>query len=102
MDRACTNVCASSTPIVAIHATSMSSEPARVRLRGSGRKSVTDGIVSWWGTRDGGRGTRDAVIRSRVMPLDKLNPALVKDVQALEKDGRAKAPERVITGYVPA
>ena len=36
-----------------------------------------------------------------VMPLDRLNPALVKDVQALEKEGRAKAPERVITGYVP-
>ena len=35
------------------------------------------------------------------MPLDKLNPALVRDVQGLEKDGRAKAPERVITGYVP-
>jgi glycine C-acetyltransferase len=36
------------------------------------------------------------------MPLDKLNPALVQDVQALEKEGRAKAAERVITGYVPA
>ena len=35
------------------------------------------------------------------MPLDKLNPALVNDVQALEQQGRAKAPERVISGYVP-
>jgi 7-keto-8-aminopelargonate synthetase-like enzyme len=35
------------------------------------------------------------------MPLDKLNPALVKDVHALEQEGRAKAPERVISGYVP-
>lgn len=35
------------------------------------------------------------------MPLDKLNSALVKDVQGLQKEGRAKAPERVITGYVP-
>ena len=36
------------------------------------------------------------------MPLDKLNPALVNDVKALEQEGRAKAPERVITGYLPA
>ncbi|MGE5244832.1 MAG: aminotransferase class I/II-fold pyridoxal phosphate-dependent enzyme [Betaproteobacteria bacterium] len=35
------------------------------------------------------------------MPLDKLNPALARDVHALEQEGRAKAPERVITGYVP-
>ena len=34
------------------------------------------------------------------MPLDKLNPALARDVQALEQEGRAKAPERVITGYI--
>jgi glycine C-acetyltransferase len=34
------------------------------------------------------------------MSLDKLNPTLVKEVQALEAEGRAKAPERVITGYV--
>jgi glycine C-acetyltransferase len=34
------------------------------------------------------------------MPLDKLNPALVNDVQALQEQGRAKAPERIITGYV--
>jgi glycine C-acetyltransferase len=33
------------------------------------------------------------------MPLDKLNPALVDEVQALEQQGRAKSPERVITGY---
>ena len=36
------------------------------------------------------------------MSLDKLNPTLRQDVQALEREGRAKAPERVITGYVPA
>jgi glycine C-acetyltransferase len=35
------------------------------------------------------------------MPLAKLNDALIKDVQALETEGRAKAPERIITGYVP-
>ena len=35
------------------------------------------------------------------MPLDKLNPSLVADVQAFMQEGRAKAPERVITGYVP-
>ncbi|MGH9410801.1 MAG: aminotransferase class I/II-fold pyridoxal phosphate-dependent enzyme [Vicinamibacterales bacterium] len=33
------------------------------------------------------------------MPLDKLNPALVTEVQTLQKEGRAKAPERIITGY---
>jgi glycine C-acetyltransferase len=36
------------------------------------------------------------------MPLDRLNAALVTEVRALEQEGRAKAPERVITGYVPA
>jgi glycine C-acetyltransferase len=36
------------------------------------------------------------------MSLDKLNAALVKEVAALEQEGRAKAPERVIAGYVPA
>jgi glycine C-acetyltransferase len=36
------------------------------------------------------------------MSLDKLNRALVADVAALEQEGRAKAPERVIVGYVPA
>jgi glycine C-acetyltransferase len=35
------------------------------------------------------------------MPLDKLNPSLVADVARLEQEGRAKAPERVIVGYVP-
>src|SRR5919201_197716 len=35
------------------------------------------------------------------MALAKLNDALIKDVQALEAEGRAKAPERIITGYVP-
>jgi glycine C-acetyltransferase len=35
------------------------------------------------------------------MPLDRLNAALITDVQALERDGRAKAPERILTGYVP-
>jgi glycine C-acetyltransferase len=35
------------------------------------------------------------------MPLDKLNAALTNDVQALEREGRAKAPERILTGYVP-
>ena len=35
------------------------------------------------------------------MPLDKLNPALINDVKALAQEGRAKAPERIITGYVP-
>ena len=36
------------------------------------------------------------------MSLDKLNAALVADVAALREEGRAKAPERVIVGYVPA
>jgi glycine C-acetyltransferase len=35
------------------------------------------------------------------MSLDKLNPSLVREVAALEQEGRAKPPERVITGYVP-
>jgi glycine C-acetyltransferase len=35
------------------------------------------------------------------MSLDKLNPTLVREVADLEREGRAKAPERVITGYVP-
>src|SRR5919109_4763649 len=35
------------------------------------------------------------------MPLDRLNQALVAEVARLEKEGRAKAPERVIVGYVP-
>jgi len=35
------------------------------------------------------------------MPLDRLNPALRSEIAALEKEGRAKAPERVITEYLP-
>jgi glycine C-acetyltransferase len=35
------------------------------------------------------------------MPLDKLNAALSREVATLENEGRAKAPERIITGYVP-
>lgn len=36
------------------------------------------------------------------MSLAKLNASLTADVAALEAEGRAKAPERIITGYVPA
>jgi glycine C-acetyltransferase len=36
------------------------------------------------------------------MGLDKLNAALVADVARLAQEGRAKAPERIITGYLPA
>jgi len=36
------------------------------------------------------------------MPLEKLNPTLVAEIAKLEQEGRAKAPERVITGVVPA
>jgi glycine C-acetyltransferase len=35
------------------------------------------------------------------MSLNKLNPALAADVAKLEQEGRAKAPERVIVGYIP-
>ncbi len=35
------------------------------------------------------------------MTLEKLNAALVDEIKALEQEGRAKAPERVIVGYVP-
>jgi glycine C-acetyltransferase len=35
------------------------------------------------------------------MSLQKLNAALVADVAGLEQEGRAKAPERVIVGYIP-
>ena len=35
------------------------------------------------------------------MPLDRLNSALIAEIAALEKEGRAKAPERVITDYIP-
>jgi glycine C-acetyltransferase len=34
--------------------------------------------------------------------LEKLNAALVDEMKALEQEGRAKAPERVIVGYVPS
>lgn len=36
------------------------------------------------------------------MSLDNLNRSLARDVADLEREGRAKAPERVITGYRPA
>jgi glycine C-acetyltransferase len=36
------------------------------------------------------------------MSLDKLNAALVADVAALTAEGRSKAPERVIVGYLPS
>ncbi len=36
------------------------------------------------------------------MSLEKLNAALVTDVATLTQEGRAKAPERVIEGYLPA
>jgi glycine C-acetyltransferase len=36
------------------------------------------------------------------MSLLKLDATLVADVAALEREGRAKAPERVVSGYVPA
>ena len=35
------------------------------------------------------------------MSLDKLNATLVAEVAALDDEGRAKAPERIIVGYVP-
>jgi len=36
------------------------------------------------------------------MPLDRLNAALRSEIAALEEEGRSKAPERVITEYLPA
>jgi glycine C-acetyltransferase len=36
------------------------------------------------------------------MSLDRLNQTLVREVAGLEHEGRAKAPERIITGYIPA
>jgi len=36
------------------------------------------------------------------MSLEKLNASLTNDVAALEREGRAKAPERIISGYIPA
>ena len=35
------------------------------------------------------------------MPLDKLDGSLMKEIAALEAEGRAKAPERVILEYLP-
>jgi len=35
------------------------------------------------------------------MSLHKLSAALTAEVSALEREGRTKAPERVITGYIP-
>jgi glycine C-acetyltransferase len=34
------------------------------------------------------------------MPLDRLNPALLSELAALEQEGRAKGPERVIVDYL--
>jgi len=34
--------------------------------------------------------------------MKRLNSALVKEVEALKAEGRAKSPERIITGYMPA
>ncbi len=36
------------------------------------------------------------------MSLDRLNQTLVREVAGIEREGRAKAPERIITGYIPA
>ena len=36
------------------------------------------------------------------MSLERLNAALADDVDRLEQEGRAKAPERIIVGYLPA
>ena len=36
------------------------------------------------------------------MSLDALNRSLVADVAALQTEGRAKAPERILSGYRPA
>src|SRR3954453_12896747 len=36
------------------------------------------------------------------MSIEKLNATLVADVAKLAEEGRAKAPERVIVGYIPA
>ncbi|MCK6623051.1 MAG: aminotransferase class I/II-fold pyridoxal phosphate-dependent enzyme [Calditrichaceae bacterium] len=35
------------------------------------------------------------------MSLEKLNRSLVQEVEALKAEGRAKAPERIIVGYLP-
>jgi glycine C-acetyltransferase len=36
------------------------------------------------------------------MSLDQLNASLARDLADLEREGRAKAPERIMVGYVPA
>jgi len=36
------------------------------------------------------------------MPLDRLNPALAAEIASLEAEGRAKSPERIMSGYLPA
>ena len=36
------------------------------------------------------------------MSLEKLSPALIREVAALAEEGRAKAPERILVGYRPA
>jgi glycine C-acetyltransferase len=36
------------------------------------------------------------------MSLDSLNLSLTRDVADLQREGRAKAPERILVGYVPA
>jgi glycine C-acetyltransferase len=36
------------------------------------------------------------------MSLEKLNQALIKDINILKTEGRAKAPERIIMDYLPA
>jgi glycine C-acetyltransferase len=35
------------------------------------------------------------------MPLDKLDPELIHELEALRQEGRAKPPERVIVDYIP-
>lgn len=36
------------------------------------------------------------------MPIDRLNQSLDEDIENLRKEGRAKAPERIIVEYIPA
>ena len=35
------------------------------------------------------------------MPIDRLNQSLIEDIENLKKEGRAKAPERIIVDYMP-
>ena len=35
------------------------------------------------------------------MPTENLDKSLMEEVHALQAEGRAKAPERIIVGYVP-